>query len=83
QLGRIDEVGEHHGELTPLGFPDFTGGIRCRPKGNRRRCFQDSAPVAEGYAQLLEVRVCQVSQNVQIDTVLSEELSVFTEAVLF
>ena len=47
-----------------------------------RRRLQEASTVSHWNAELLQVGVGQVRQNVEIDTVLSEELSIFAEAVL-
>ena len=84
ELGRIHEVGEHHGELAPLGLPALRGRLRRRgnDRGQTRRRLQEASTVSHWHAELLQVGVGQVRQNVEIDTMLSEELSIFAETVL-
>jgi hypothetical protein len=94
ELGRqgrgADEVAEHHGELTAFGGVLWS----CFGYGGRMRCdrgitgklpdrAEHLAAITEQDAQLLQVMVCQIGENAEINTVLCETLRVLGHAEIF
>ncbi len=85
------QVAEHHGQLTPLGARGFRGG---RPPGvgpgggrKRRRAERLDRPQQllagpEGDADLLQIRVAELSQDVLVDALLGKYAGVLLEADL-
>ena len=79
----IDEIGEHNGELPPLGFPPLCRRRRGNINGGEAwRRLQEAPAVAHWHTKFFEVGVGQVRQNVDVDTVRGEELGIFAETVL-
>ena len=76
QRGRIDEIAEHHGHMTPFGCV-----LRFRLHG---RDFADRAqylqPVSERNTEVFEVLIGQLGQNVGLDLVFTKYGFVLTEA---
>ena len=90
QGGRADKVAEHHGEVTAFSgvlWPRLghSGG------GRRDRVITCELPdraehptaIAKQDPELLQVLVCQVGENAEINMVLCETLRIFGHAELF
>ena len=79
QRGRADEVAEHHGELAALGGVRrcWRGSGGCRLRRSFRRAqtcdrLEQALAVPEGHADLFEVAVRQLAQNLGVDVVLAK-----------
>ena len=84
--GRADKIAEHHRELAALG------GVRRRARIDGRRWTRPGGgaqtgnrpekpfPMPEGeHAELLEIGVAQVNQNVAVNSVLAERRFILAE----
>ncbi|HEY6732763.1 MAG TPA: hypothetical protein VI256_03060 [Roseiarcus sp.] len=82
QRGRVDEIAEHHGQLTSIG-----GVLRLRRR-RLDRCLtgkladraQHPQPVPECNTEVLEVLVGQFGQDVGVDRAFAKNGFVLTEA---
>jgi hypothetical protein len=71
ERGGAHEVHEHHGQLAPFGLDPRSRPLRC---GAPQLCerFQDPLTVSEKHAQLLEIGLAELRQDLSIDRVLAE-----------
>ncbi|MGY4485688.1 hypothetical protein ACVWWR_004879 [Bradyrhizobium sp. LM3.2] len=91
QRSGIHHVAEHGGELTPLG-PDFRAGLRASRRVGLLRCFGpeqrghgplEPLPIAERQSELDQIGFGQISHDVEIETVLCEEIGIVAETDAF
>jgi hypothetical protein len=85
QRRRADQIAEHHRQLPPL-----RGVVRLRTgRGGRRRCLgggqtrdgsQQSLAMAERHAELLEIELGQLGQDIGVDFTRAKERLVLSEA---
>jgi len=83
QCGRIDEIAEHHRQLTPIGRV-----LRLRLFRRLDRCFagkladraQQLQPVPERNTQVFEVLIGQLRQNVGVNLAFTKDGFVLTQA---
>ena len=83
--GRADEIAEHHGEVAALGgFYGRRGRLRVgrdegRRRGRVRDGFQEPSSMPEQNAELFEIGVAEVGQDIGIDAVVAERRLVLPE----
>ena len=86
QRRRADEIAEHHGQLSPLGFrrgPENRDGHRRTKVSTAKHGYGVEQPTAvadRGYPDVLEVLVRQRREDRSVDVVFAENRLVLPEA---
>ena len=82
QRGRAHEIAEHDREVAPLGHRGGGGTSAGIITGRADRCDgpQQLAPVAERYAELRQIGIAEIDQDVDVDRLRGKDGGILFQA---